>query len=128
MIDGNTHWEGCYWEHHPKHHECTLEKLLELIEERDILLEERDILLAESADYKQAAIDAESRLIDLTEELLRQGKDKGAIAWPQIRRLVESATASTRQFSDPCLCSFAQKMVGDGCHLCNPQSEEDASD
>lgn len=54
-------------------------------------------LTAECSDYKRAAIDAESRLIDLTEELLRRGKENGAIGWPQIRRMVERASVSGSQ-------------------------------
>lgn len=53
-------------------------------------------LTTEVSKYKQAAIDAETRLIDLTEELIRRGKDYGAIGWPQIRRMVEKASVSDR--------------------------------
>lgn len=46
-------------------------------------------LAAESKDYKQAAIDAESRLIELTENLLWCAGEKGFIHASQIRSFVK---------------------------------------
>lgn len=49
-------------------------------------------LAAESRDYKQAAIDAESRLIELTEKLLWCAGEKGFIHASQIRSFVKRAS------------------------------------
>lgn len=53
-------------------------------------------LRTESSDYKRAAIEAEERMVDLTEKLLWYAEEKGAVMAPQIRDLVKSASASGR--------------------------------
>lgn len=70
-------------------------KSVKRLADREIDLCDRlDSALAEVRDYKQAAIDAESRLIDLTEKLLWYADEKGVIHADQIRAFVKRASAS----------------------------------